>query len=87
MEDERIPAFAAALSDVAHVQILTLDCDDETRTRRILTRDNGNEYRDTEAAAEIAKKIRYTPYEGEQRFDSGCMTVEEILDDILIYHY
>lgn len=67
LEDERIPAFADAFHDIADVRILTLDCDDETRTNRILTRDNGNEYRDTEAAAEIAEKIRRTPYTGERR--------------------
>ena len=78
LEDERIPNFADAFSGIADVRILTLDCDDETRTNRILTRDNGNEYRDTEAAAEIAEKIRRTPYTGERRFDSGMMTAEEI---------
>ena len=78
LEDERIPAFADAFSGIADVRILTLDCDDETRTRRILTRDNGNEYRDTEAASKIAQRIRQTPYTGEQRFDSGAMTAESI---------
>ena len=78
LEDERIPNFADAFSGIADVRILTLDCDDETRTNRILTRNNGNEYRDTEAAAEIAEKIRRTPYTGERRFESGMMTAEEI---------
>ena len=78
LEDERIPAFADAFTGTADVRILTLDCDDDIRTNRILTRDNGNEYRDTEAAAEIAEKIRRTPYTGERRFDSGMMTAEEI---------
>lgn len=78
LEDERIPGFADAFAEIADVQILTLDCDDETRTRRILTRDNGNEYRDTASAHKIAEKIRRTPYDGERRFDSGMMTTEEI---------
>lgn len=84
LEDERIPDFADAFSGIADVRILTLDCDDETRTNRILTRDNGNEYRDTEAAAEIAEKIRRTPYTGERRFDSGNMTTEEICKSVLL---
>ncbi|MBO5670643.1 MAG: hypothetical protein J6S41_03760, partial [Clostridia bacterium] len=63
LEDERIPAFADAFSGIADVRILTLDCNDETRTNRILTRDNGNEYRDTEAAEKIAKRIRTIPYD------------------------
>ena len=80
LEDERIPDFADAFSGIADVRILTLDCDDETRTNRILTRDNGNEYRDIEAAAEIAEKIRRTPLIGEQRLDSGSMTAEELCE-------
>ena len=84
LEDERIPAFADAFHDIADVRILTLDCDDETRTNRILTRDNGNEYRDTEAAAEIAEKIRRTPYTDERRIDSGNMTTEELCKSVLL---
>jgi len=84
LEDERIPAFADAFADIADVQILTLDCDDEIRTNRILTRDNGNEYRDTEAAAEIAEKIRRTPLIGEQRLDSGSMTAEELCKSVFL---
>lgn len=84
LEDERIPDFADAFSGIADVRILTLDCDDETRTNRILTRDNGNEYRDTEAAAEIAEKIRRTPYTDERRLDSGNMTTEEICKSVLL---
>ena len=56
LEDERIPDFADAFLGIADVRILTLDCDDETRTNRILTRDNGNEYRDTTSAQKIAEK-------------------------------
>ena len=55
LEDERIPDFADAFSGIADVRILTLDCDDETRTNRILTRDNGNEYRDTTSAQMFAE--------------------------------
>ena len=84
LEDERIPNFADAFSGIADVRILTLDCDDETRTNRILTRDNGNEYRDTEAAAEIAEKIRRTPYTDERRIDSGNMTTEELCKSVLL---
>ena len=83
LEDERIPAFADAFADIADVQILTLDCDDETRTRRILTRDNGNEYRDTASAQKIAEKIRRTPYSGERRLDSSSMTAEALCRDII----
>lgn len=83
LEDERIPAFADAFHDIVDVRILTLDCDDETRTNRILTRDNGNEYRDTTSAQKIAEKIRRTPFTGERRFDSGMMTAEEICRRIL----
>ena len=84
LEDERIPDFADAFSGIADVLILTLDCDDETRTNRILTRDNGNDYRDTEAAAEIAEKIRRTPFAGEMRFDSGNMTPTELCKSVLL---
>ena len=84
LEDERIPDFADPFSGIADVRILTLDCDDETRTNRILTRDNGNEYRDTEAAAEIAEKIRRTPYTDERRIDSGNMTTEELCKSVLL---
>ena len=84
LEDERIPNFADAFSGIADVRILTLDCDDETRTNRILTRDNGNEYRNTEAAAEIAEKIRRTPYTDERRIDSGNMTTEELCKSVLL---
>ena len=84
LEDERLPAFADAFHDIADVRILTLDCDDETRTNRILTRDNGNEYRDTEAAAEIAEKIRRTPYTDERRIDSGNMTTEDLCKSVLL---
>jgi cytidylate kinase len=84
LEDERIPNFADAFSGIADVRILTLDCDDETRTNRILTRDNGNEYRDTEAAAEIAKKIRRTPFTGEMRLDSDKMTPTELCKSVLL---
>ena len=66
------------------MRILTLDCDDETRTNRILTRDNGNEYRDTAAAAKIAKRIREIPYDGELRLDSGNMTTEELCKSVLL---
>ena len=83
LEDERISDFADAFSGIADVRILTLVCDDETRTNRILTRDNGNEYRDTASAQKIAEKIRRTPYTGERRFDSGVMTAEEICRRIL----
>ncbi len=83
LENERIPAFADAFADIADVQILTLDCDDEIRTSRILTRDNGNDYRDTASAQKIAEKIRRTPYTGERRFDSGVMTAGEICRRIL----
>ena len=84
LEDERIPDFADAFSGIADVRILTLDCDDETQTNRILTRDNGNEYRDTAAAEKIAKRIRTIPYDGELRFDSGMMTAEEICKSVLL---
>ena len=84
LEDELIPAFADALSDHAEIQILTLDCDDETRTHRILTRDNGNGYRDTDAAQSIAERIRTTPYPGERRFDSSAMTAESICKSVLM---
>lgn len=84
LEDERIPAFADAFTKAADVQILTLDCNDEIRTHRILTRDNGNNYRDIDAAAEIAKRIRVTPYDGERRFDSGTMTAESICEAVLL---
>lgn len=84
LEDERIPDFADAFSGIADVRILTLECDDETRTRRILTRDNGNDYRDTEAAAEIAERIRKTPYHGERRFNSAAMTAESICQAVLL---
>ena len=84
LEDERIPDFADAFSGIADVRILTLDCDDETQTNRILTRDNGNEYRDTAAAEKIAKRIRTIPYDGELRFDSGNMTPEEICKSVLL---
>ena len=84
LEDERIPDFADAFSGIADVRILTLDCDDETRTNRILNRDNGNEYRDTTSAQKIAEKIRRTPYTGELRLDSGNMTPEEICKSVLL---
>ena len=84
LEDERIPDFADAFSGIADVRILTLDCDDETRTNRILTRDNGNEYRNSVAAAEIAEKIRRTPYTDERRIDSGNMTTEELCKSVLL---
>ena len=84
LEDERIPDFADAFSGIADVRILTLDCDDETRTNRILTRDNGNEYRDTAAAEKIAKRIRTIPYDSELRLDSGNMTPEEICKSVLL---
>ena len=84
LEDERIPNFADAFSGIADVRILTLDCDDETRTNRILTRDNGNEYRDTAAAEKIAKRIRTIPYDGELRLDSGNMTPEELCKSVLL---
>ena len=84
LEDERIPDFADAFSGIADVRILTLDCDDETRTNRILTRDNGNEYRDTAAAEKIAKRIRTIPYDDELRLDSGNMTPEEICKSVLL---
>ncbi len=84
LEDERIPAFADAFDDTSDVQILTLDCDDDIRTNRILTRDNGNEYRDTEAAAKIAKRIRVTPYDGETRLNSGNMTSTELCKLVLL---
>ena len=84
LEDERIPDFADAFSGIADVRILTLDCDDETQTNRILTRDNGNEYRDTAAAEKIAKRIRTIPYDGELRLDSGNMTPEELCKSVLL---
>jgi cytidylate kinase len=84
LEDERIPAFADAFHGIADVRILTLDCDDETRTNRILTRDNGNEYRDTAAAAKIAKRIREIPYDGELRLDSDKMTPAELCKSVLL---
>ena len=84
LEDERIPDFADAFSGIADVRILTLDCDDETRTNRILTRDNGNEYRDTASAQKIAEKIRRTPFTGERRLDSGNMTTEELCKSVLL---
>ena len=84
LEDKRIPAFADAFADIADVQILTLDCDDDIRTNRILTRDNGNEYRDTEAAAKIAERIRDIPYDGELRLDSDHMTPKELCKSVLL---
>ena len=84
LEDERIPAFADAFHDIADVRILTLDCDDDIRTNRILTRDNGNEYRDTAAAAKIAKRIREIHYNGELRLDSDKMTPAELCKSVLL---
>ena len=84
LEDAHIPAFAYAFSGIADVKILTLDCDDALRTQRILTRDNGNGYRDTDAAAEIAQRIRALPYAGELRLDSGKMTAEEMCESVLL---
>ena len=84
LEDARIPAFADALSEIADIRILTLDCDDKTRTDRILTRANGNDYRDTAAAQKIADRIRMTPYTGELRLDSGEMTAEEMCKYVLL---
>jgi dephospho-CoA kinase len=84
LEDERIPAFARAFDGNADVRILTLDCDDETRTNRILTRDNGNGYRDTDAAAEIAERIRTVPYDGELRLDSQTMTPDVLCNLVLL---
>jgi len=41
------------------LQLVALYCDDdETIRRRVLTRDNGNEYRNTDAACEINARIR-----------------------------
>ena len=84
LEDERIPLFSAAFADIAQVRIITLDCEDGERTRRILTRDNGNEYRDTAAAAKIAKRIREIPYDGELRLDSDKMTPKELCKSVLL---
>ena len=84
LEDARILPFAKAFDGIADVRILTLDCDDETRTRRILTRDNGNDSRDTAAAAEIAKTVRNTPIDGEMCIDTACMSPDEIAAQILL---
>ena len=84
LEDECIPLFSAAFADIAQVRIITLDCEDGERTRRILTRDTGNDYRDTEGAARIAARIRALPYSGEVRY--ADMRCEDILADLLAGH-
>ena len=84
LEDARILPFAKAFDGIADVRILTLDCDDETRTRRILTRDNGNDYRDTAAAAEIAQNIRKTPIADEMYINTESTSPDQIAVQILL---
>ena len=84
LEDIRILPFAQAFDGIADVRILTLDCNDETRTRRILTRDNGNDYRDTAAAAEIAQNIRKTPIADEMYINTESTSPDQIAAQILL---
>jgi dephospho-CoA kinase len=65
-------------------KIIRLYCDDETTKTRVLTRDNGNEFRDWEAALRISREIAARPMlTDEAAFDSAKMSPEEIAQAIL----
>lgn len=65
-------------------KIIRLFCEDDETRHRVLTRDNGNEYRDADAAVAISHEIAgRTMLDGELAFDSCRQTPEEIVREIL----
>ena len=64
--------------------IFTLYADDETLRQRVLTRQNGNEYRNTEEAVLINTRILAAPlHPGEMRIHTGHLSPEAVCDAIL----
>lgn len=64
--------------------IFTLYADDETLRQRVLTRQNGNEYRNTEEAVLINSRILAAPlHPGEMRIHTGHLSPEAVCDAIL----
>lgn len=64
--------------------IFTLYADDETLRQRVLTRQNGNEYRNTEEAVLINARILAAPlHPGEMRIHTGHLSPEAVCDAIL----
>ncbi|MCL1951970.1 MAG: AAA family ATPase [Oscillospiraceae bacterium] len=77
---EKIPQ---ALQGMAYL-LVTLHADDETLKRRVLTRDNGNTYRDWEAAQRINREIlARPPLPNERRVCSAHAPPEDIAAQIL----
>ena len=64
--------------------IFTLYADNDTLRKRILTRQNGNEYRNTEEAVLINARILAAPlHPGEMRIHTGHLSPEAVCDAIL----
>ena len=83
LEDEKIVQMYERFVHNQRI-IVRLHCDDETTKTRILERNNGNEYRDWEAALEISKNIaKRPPLDDEIVLDSGKMSVDELAQTIL----
>ncbi len=83
LSDSRILRAAASFPNIDY-RIFTLFCEDSILQERILTRDNGNEYRDTQAAAVINRAILSRPAtEHELRIDTGALSPDETAEVIL----
>ncbi|MBE5776083.1 MAG: hypothetical protein E7326_01070 [Clostridiales bacterium] len=75
---------AAAVLEPFHPQIITLYAAEETLRHRVLTRQNGNEYRNADEAALINARILSAPASPcETRIDTTHCTPEEVCDTIL----
>ena len=64
--------------------IFTLYADDETLRQRVLTRQNGNEYRDADEAVSLNARILAAPlHPGEKRIHTGHLSPEAVCEAIL----
>ena len=65
-------------------KMIRLYCDDATTKTRVLTRDNGNEFRNWEAALRISREIAARQMLADEiAFDSAMLSPEEIARAIL----
>lgn len=78
LRPEKVLEAADALCD-CDVRVITLYADEQTIRHRVRTRNNGNTYRDEDAAVKInAQILSASPRACEMRMDTGCISPEEV---------
>ena len=84
LQDIRMLDIPKEFKDFRYIIITLYSENDEIIKTRILTRDNGNSYKNFEASIEINKKIlNRPPLPNETRIRSDNQSVDEIVDQII----